>query len=139
MTSDKPTWIGVIDDFYNCCSVQMYRKRYKRHLFSEHYHVLFGGTLKPDNRWAVLFASLIPLEELKNICPYRGPVATRPPQMRHLRTSPWSGQATTESLLQSLSPCLPLRGSVSTTHSASEQSVCLIVLIETRYFLTLIV
>jgi hypothetical protein len=47
------------DDFYNCWSVQMYRKRYKRHLFSEHYHVLFGGTLKPDNRWAVLFASLI--------------------------------------------------------------------------------
>jgi hypothetical protein len=51
----------------------MYRKRYKRHLFSEHYHVLFGGTLKPDNRWAVLFASLMPLEELKKYLPIPGP------------------------------------------------------------------
>ena len=42
----------------------MYRKHHNGQLSIEEFHVPFGGTLDPDNRW-VLFASLMPWEELE--------------------------------------------------------------------------
>jgi hypothetical protein len=37
--------------------LQMYRKHHNGQLSIEEFHVPFGGTLDPDNRW-VLFSSL---------------------------------------------------------------------------------
>jgi hypothetical protein len=42
----------------------MYRKHHNGQLSIEEFHVPFGGTLDPDNRW-VLFSSLMPWEELE--------------------------------------------------------------------------
>jgi IS5 family transposase len=42
----------------------MYRKHHNGQLSIEGFHVPFGGTLDPDNRW-VLFSSLMPWEELE--------------------------------------------------------------------------
>jgi IS5 family transposase len=42
----------------------MYRKHHNGQLSIEEFHVPFGGTLDPENRW-VLFASLMPWEELE--------------------------------------------------------------------------
>ncbi len=41
----------------------MYRKYHNGQLSIEEFHVPFGGTLDPENRW-VIFSSLIPWEEL---------------------------------------------------------------------------
>jgi len=41
----------------------MYRKYHNGQLSIEEFHVPFGGTLDPDNRW-VLFSTLMPWEEL---------------------------------------------------------------------------
>jgi hypothetical protein len=43
---------------------QMYRKHHNGQLSIEEFHVPFGGTLDPENRW-VLFSSLMPWEELE--------------------------------------------------------------------------
>jgi IS5 family transposase len=40
----------------------MYRKSHNGQLSIEEFHVIFGATLDPDNRW-VLFFSLMPWEE----------------------------------------------------------------------------
>ena len=42
----------------------MYRKHHNGQLSFEEFHVPFGGTLDPDNRW-VLFSRLMPWEELE--------------------------------------------------------------------------
>jgi hypothetical protein len=42
----------------------MYRKHHNGQLSIEEFHVPFGGTLEPENRW-VLFSSLMPWEELE--------------------------------------------------------------------------
>ena len=42
----------------------MYRKHHNGQLSIEEFHVPFGGTLDPDNRW-VLFSRLMPWEELE--------------------------------------------------------------------------
>ncbi len=42
----------------------MYQKRHNGQLSIEEFHVPFGGTLDPENRW-VLFSSLMPWEELE--------------------------------------------------------------------------
>ena len=42
----------------------MYRRHHTGQLSIEDFHVPFGGTLDPENRW-VLFASLMPWEELE--------------------------------------------------------------------------
>ena len=42
----------------------MYRKHHNGQLAIEDFHVPFGGTLDPENRW-VLFSSLMPWEELE--------------------------------------------------------------------------
>ena len=42
----------------------MYRKRHNGQLSIEEFHVPFGGTLDPNNRW-VVFSSLMPWEELE--------------------------------------------------------------------------
>jgi hypothetical protein len=42
----------------------MYRKRRNGQLSIQAFHVLFSGSLDPDNRW-VLFSSLMPWEELE--------------------------------------------------------------------------
>jgi IS5 family transposase len=42
----------------------MYRKHHNGQLSIEDFHVPFGGTLDPENRW-VLFSSLMPWEELE--------------------------------------------------------------------------
>jgi len=42
----------------------MYRKHHNGQLSIEEFHVPFGGTLDPDNRW-VLFSTLMPWEELE--------------------------------------------------------------------------
>jgi hypothetical protein len=42
----------------------MYRKHHNGQLSIEQFHVPFGGTLDPENRW-VLFSSLMPWEELE--------------------------------------------------------------------------
>ena len=42
----------------------MYRKRHNGQLSIEEFHVPFGGTLDPDNRW-VVFSALMPWEELE--------------------------------------------------------------------------
>jgi hypothetical protein len=42
----------------------MYRKHHNGQLSIEEFHVPFGGTLDPENRW-VLFSSLLPWEELE--------------------------------------------------------------------------
>jgi hypothetical protein len=42
----------------------MYRKHHNGQLSIEEFHVPFGGTLDPNNRW-VLFSSLMPWEELE--------------------------------------------------------------------------
>ncbi len=67
---DKLASISAINDRYNCRKPQMYRKHHKWHLSIEEFHVPFGCTLDPENRW-VLFFSLMPWEEL---------VATHAPQ-----------------------------------------------------------
>jgi hypothetical protein len=43
----------------------MYRKHHNGQLSIEEFHVPFGGTLDPENRW-VLFASMMPWEELEH-------------------------------------------------------------------------
>ena len=43
----------------------MYRKHHNGQLSIEDFHVPFGGTLDPDNRW-VIFSTLMPWEELEN-------------------------------------------------------------------------
>lgn len=43
----------------------MYRKQYIRQLSIEDFHVPFGGTLDPGNRW-VLLAELIPWQEMED-------------------------------------------------------------------------
>ena len=42
----------------------MYRKNHNGQLSIEEFHVPFGGTLDPENRW-VFFSSLMPWEELE--------------------------------------------------------------------------
>jgi transposase, IS5 family len=42
----------------------MYRIHHNGQLLIADFHVPFGGTLDPDNRW-VLFSSLMPWEELE--------------------------------------------------------------------------
>jgi hypothetical protein len=42
----------------------MYRKQHNGQLSIEEFHVPFGGTLDPENRW-VIFSSMMPLEELE--------------------------------------------------------------------------
>ncbi|MEB3302430.1 MAG: hypothetical protein VKN56_10735 [Cyanobacteriota bacterium] len=42
----------------------MYRKHHNGQLSIKDFHVPFGGTLDPENRW-VLFSSLMPWEELE--------------------------------------------------------------------------
>lgn len=42
----------------------MYRQHHNGQLSIEQFHIPFGGTLDPDNRW-VLFSSLMPWEELE--------------------------------------------------------------------------
>jgi hypothetical protein len=42
----------------------MYRKHHNGQLSIEEFHVPFGGTLDPENRW-VLFSSLVACEELE--------------------------------------------------------------------------
>jgi hypothetical protein len=42
----------------------MYRKHHNGQLSIEEFHVPFGGTLDPENRW-VLFATLMPSEEIE--------------------------------------------------------------------------
>jgi IS5 family transposase len=42
----------------------MYRKHHNGQLSIEEFHLPFGGTFDPENRW-VLFASLMPWEELE--------------------------------------------------------------------------
>jgi IS5 family transposase len=42
----------------------MYRKRHNGQLSIEEFHVRFGGTLDPNNRW-VVFSSLMPWDELE--------------------------------------------------------------------------
>jgi hypothetical protein len=42
----------------------MYRKHHNGQLSIEEFHVPFGGTLDPDNRW-VIFSTLMPWEELE--------------------------------------------------------------------------
>jgi hypothetical protein len=42
----------------------MYRKHHNGQLSIKVFHVPFGGTLDPDNRW-VIFSSLMPWEELE--------------------------------------------------------------------------
>jgi hypothetical protein len=42
----------------------MYRKHHNGQLSIEEFHVPFGGTLDPDNRW-VLVASLMPSDEIE--------------------------------------------------------------------------
>ena len=61
---DKLGSIRAIHDCYNCCKLQMYRKHHNGQLSIEEFHVPFGGTLDPENRW-VLFSSLMPWEELE--------------------------------------------------------------------------
>jgi len=45
----------------------MYRKHHNGQLSIAEFHVPFGGTLDPDNRW-LLFSSLMPWEELDETC-----------------------------------------------------------------------
>jgi transposase, IS5 family len=42
----------------------MYRKHHNGQLSIEEFHVPFGGTLDPDNRW-VISSTLMPWEELE--------------------------------------------------------------------------
>jgi hypothetical protein len=42
----------------------MYRKHHNGQLSIEEFHVPFGGTLDPENRW-VHFASLMPSDEIE--------------------------------------------------------------------------
>ena len=42
----------------------MYRKHHNGQISIEDFHVPFGGTLDPENRW-VLFSALMPWEELE--------------------------------------------------------------------------
>jgi hypothetical protein len=42
----------------------MYRKHHNGQLSIEEFHVPFGGTLDPNNRW-VVFSSLMPWDELE--------------------------------------------------------------------------
>ena len=42
----------------------MYRKHHNGQLSIEEFHVPFGGTLDPNNRW-VVFSSLMPWEDLE--------------------------------------------------------------------------
>jgi hypothetical protein len=42
----------------------MYQKHHNGQLSIEEFHVPFGGTLDPNNRW-VVFSSLMPWEELE--------------------------------------------------------------------------
>jgi hypothetical protein len=42
----------------------MYRKHHNGQLSIEAFHLPFGGTLDPDNRW-VIFSALMPWEELE--------------------------------------------------------------------------
>jgi hypothetical protein len=42
----------------------MYRKHHNGQLSIEEFHVPFGGTLDPENRW-VLFATLMPSDEIE--------------------------------------------------------------------------
>jgi hypothetical protein len=43
----------------------MYRENHNGQLSIAEFHVPFGGTLDPDNRW-VLFSSLMPWDELED-------------------------------------------------------------------------
>jgi len=42
----------------------MHRKRHSGQLSIEEFHVLFSGTLDPENRW-ILFATLLPSDEIE--------------------------------------------------------------------------
>jgi len=42
----------------------MYRKHHNEHLSIEEFHMPFGGSLDPENRW-LLFTLLMPWEELE--------------------------------------------------------------------------
>jgi len=42
----------------------MYRKHHNGQLSIDEFHVPFGGTLDPENRW-VLFATLMPSDEIE--------------------------------------------------------------------------
>ena len=42
----------------------MYRNHHNGHLSIEEFHLPFGGTLDPENRW-VLFATLLPSDEIE--------------------------------------------------------------------------
>lgn len=62
--SDKQVPYWALNDCYNCCTLQMYRKQHNGQLSSEEFHVPFGGILDPDNRWVVL-SFLMPCGELE--------------------------------------------------------------------------
>jgi transposase, IS5 family len=56
----------------------MYREHHNGQLSIEEFHVPFGGTLDPENRW-VLFSSLMPWEELEaNYAPQFSPTTGAP-------------------------------------------------------------
>ena len=61
---DKLVKTGAVEDGCNFKTPQMYRKHHNGQLSIEDFHVPFGGTLDPENRW-VLFSSLIPWDELE--------------------------------------------------------------------------
>jgi IS5 family transposase len=46
----------------------MYQNYHNGQLSTEDFHVPFGGTLDPENRW-VLFSLLMPREELEETMP----------------------------------------------------------------------
>ncbi|NDD92391.1 hypothetical protein EBZ37_09930 [bacterium] len=48
--------------------MQIYRKHHNGQLSIEEFHVPYGCTLAPDNRW-VIFSSLMPWEELEETMP----------------------------------------------------------------------
>jgi len=56
----------------------MYRKHHNGQLSIEEFHVPFGGTLDPENRW-VIFSSLMPWEELEaTYAPQFSPITGAP-------------------------------------------------------------
>ena len=61
---DKLAATVAVEEDYNWQTPQMYRKHHNGQLSTEDFHVPFGGTWDPDNRW-VLFSSLMPWGELE--------------------------------------------------------------------------
>jgi hypothetical protein len=68
----------------------MYRKNHNGQLSIEEFHVPFGGTLDPENRW-ILFATLMPSDETEEAYAHQLSPTTRSPAKPAREVTPFTG------------------------------------------------